>query len=56
MSILDEQLFRRAECDTHHYLVIAKVIKRLAVNKQSAQNFEVERFNLRKLSDLEIKA
>jgi len=28
--------------------VAAKVRERLAINKQSAQNFDVERFNLRK--------
>jgi hypothetical protein len=27
----------------------------LAVNKQAAQKFDVERFNLRKLSDLEVR-
>jgi hypothetical protein len=31
--------------------VAAKVRERLAISKQSAQNFDVERFNLRKLSD-----
>jgi len=33
----------------------AKVRERLAVSKQVAQKFDVERFNLRKLSDLEVR-
>jgi hypothetical protein len=35
--------------------VVAKVRKRLAVNKEAAQKFEEERFNLRKLNQLEVK-
>jgi len=44
-SILDVRSFRRADCDTVHYLVVAKVRERLAVSKQAAQKFDVERFN-----------
>jgi len=43
-----------ADCDTDHHLVVAKVRERLAVSKQVAQIFDVERFNLRKLTDLEV--
>jgi hypothetical protein len=32
-SILDVRLFRAADCDTDHYLVVAKVRERLSVNK-----------------------
>ena len=35
--------------------MVAKLRKRLAVCKQAAQKFEGERFNLRKLKDLEVK-
>jgi len=35
--------------------VFAKVRETLAVSKQAAQKFEVERFNLRKLKDLEVR-
>src|SRR5215510_13547957 len=40
---------------THHYLVVAKVRERLAVRKQGAQKSEGERFNLKKLKDLEVR-
>jgi len=43
------------EGDIDQYLVVAKVMERLAVFKQAAQKFDVERFNLRKLSELEVR-
>jgi ActR/RegA family two-component response regulator len=36
-------------------VVVAKVRERLAVRKQAAQKFDVVRFNLRKLSGLEVR-
>jgi hypothetical protein len=50
-SILDVQSFRGADSDT----VDAKVRERLAVIKQAAQKFDAEGFNLKKLSDLEVR-
>jgi hypothetical protein len=46
---------RGADCDTDYCLVAAKHRKRLAVSKQASQKSDVERFNLRKLSELEAR-
>jgi hypothetical protein len=34
-------IFRVADCDTDHYLVVAKVRERLAVSKEAAQKCDV---------------
>jgi len=46
---------RGVDCDTDHYLVVAKVSERLAVSKQITQKFDGKRFNLRKLNVLEVR-
>jgi hypothetical protein len=50
-NVLDVRTFKSAGCDSDHYLVVAKVRERLAVNKQGSQRFDMERFNLNKLND-----
>jgi len=54
-TIIDVGSFRGADCDTDHYLVVAKVRERLAVRKQAARKYDGVRFNLRKLNDLEVR-
>ena len=54
-SIIEVRSFRRAYCDTDHYLMVIKVRERLAVIKQAAQKFDGQRFNLRKLNELEVR-
>jgi hypothetical protein len=44
-----------ADCDTDHCLVVAKIREILAVSKQAAQTFGMERFNLRKLSEMVVR-
>jgi len=53
--ILDLRSISGADCDTVHYLMNAKVRKRLAVSKRAAQKFHLERFNFRKLNELEVR-
>jgi hypothetical protein len=54
-SELDVRYFSLEDCDTDHYLVVAKVRERLAVSKQITQTFDMERFNFKKLDEVEGK-
>jgi exonuclease III len=54
-SALDVRPFRRADCDTDHYLVVPKVRERLALSKRAAQKIDIERFNDKKLNEGDVK-
>jgi hypothetical protein len=54
-NILYVRSFRGADCDTDHYLVVVKLRERISVSKRARQNFDVERFDLKKLNDVEVK-
>jgi hypothetical protein len=55
-SILDVQPFRAPDCDTDHYLVVAKVTEKPAVSKQTMHRVHMERFKLKKLNKVEVKS
>jgi hypothetical protein len=55
LSVDNVRSFRTADCDTDHYLVVAKVRERLVVNKQRSHSLHTEMFNLKKLNDVEGK-
>jgi hypothetical protein len=54
-SVLDVRSFRGADCGIDHYLVVEKVRERLAVSIHTTHKFQMERFNLNKLNEVEGK-
>jgi hypothetical protein len=51
--VLDVLSFRAADCDSDRYLEVAEVRDKLAVNKRRSYGFHMDRFNLKKLSEVE---
>jgi hypothetical protein len=54
-SILDVGSFRGDDFDSDHYLVVAKIRKRLAVSKRPVKKVDMDRFKLKKLNEGEVK-
>jgi hypothetical protein len=54
-DILDVRSFRGADCGTDQYLLVAELRERISVSKGGRQKFYVERFDLKKLDDVEVK-
>jgi hypothetical protein len=47
--------FRGDDCDTDHYLAVAKLRDRISVVKRARKRSDLERFDLKKLYHVEIK-
>jgi hypothetical protein len=52
---LEDRSFRAADFDTDHYLVVVELRERRAVSKQTTHRVHMERFNLKKLNEVEGK-
>jgi hypothetical protein len=53
VQVLDIRSFREADCDTDHYMVVARVRERLAVIKQTTHRAHMQTFNLKKFSEVD---
>jgi hypothetical protein len=53
--ILDARSFRAADCDTDHHLVVTEFRESLSTSKQTMHKVHMERFNLKKLNEVEGK-
>jgi hypothetical protein len=53
-NVLHGKSFRATDCDSDHYLVVAKFRERLAVNKRRSQRFRIERLNLKEQYRVEV--
>jgi hypothetical protein len=54
-NVLDVRSFTATDCGVDNYLVVAKIRKRTAMNKQGLHKFSMERFNLKKLIEASYK-
>jgi hypothetical protein len=52
-SVLDVRSFRGADRDTAQYLVVAEIRERLAVSRKKTHRVHMERFNFKKLKEVE---
>jgi hypothetical protein len=55
VSIIDVRYFKAADCDTDHYLLVAKDREKKSGSKRGAFKFDKEGFNLRKPNEVEIQ-
>jgi hypothetical protein len=56
LGVLHIRSFRATDYDTDHYLVVKKKVReRLEENKERSQRFNMERSNLNKLNEVEVK-
>jgi hypothetical protein len=46
-NIIDVLSFRGADCDTDHYLIVAKLREKISVSKGGRQKFDLERYDLK---------
>jgi hypothetical protein len=53
--MLDFRFFRGTDSDINHYLVVAKVMKKLLASTRATQKYGVDRFNLKKLNETEVR-
>jgi hypothetical protein len=53
--MVDVRSVRGSDCNADYYLVVTTIGQRLSVSKRAAQKFHDERFDLKKLNDVDVK-